>query len=103
MSGCQGLTGSEHSSLILIDISDISGHFIDGAKTSETWTRDHDNYRSKQNVTFIQTIVRVSYKSYKSYVVDTEIVQNRSRLFKVPCWESMNVSMLLTITPQSCH
>ena len=103
MSGCQGLTGSEHSSLILIDISDISGHFIDGAKTSETWTRDHDNYRSKQNVTFIQTIVRVSYKSYKSYVVDTVIVQNRSRLFKVACWESMNVSMLLTITPQSCH
>ena len=100
VSGCQGLTGSEHSSLILIDISDISGHFIDGAKTSETWTRDHDNYRSKQNVTFIQTKYIVSYKSY---VVDTLIVQNRSRLFKVPCWESMNVSMLLTITPQSCH
>ena len=54
VSECQGLTGSEHSSLILIDISDIWGHFIDGAKTSETWARDPDNYRSKHNVTFIQ-------------------------------------------------
>ena len=55
--GCQELTGSEHSSLILIVISDISGHFIDGAKTSETWARDHDNYRSKQNCTFMQNKV----------------------------------------------
>ena len=58
--GCQELTGSEHSSLILIVISDISGHFIDEAKTSETWARDHDNYRSKQNGTFIlNKVIRV--------------------------------------------